>query len=293
MNQERLSLVSGGRRLEGTLRLPDRKVQAPCVVLCHGFGSYDDDIGGFVRMADFLAQSGVASFRFSFSGSHPYADKGTIRPASQWVYDALAAVARVGQESGVDPARIGLLGISVGGGVVVQAAALARDVRCVVALAPVADGRAWLEHRWSLTRGKAAWQQFVADVEADHRAVVLGQPSRRVRHFDVQALPDEKSWNALLARFPQALGELTLQSVWDTFTFKPVLFAQAIGQPLCLIHGDADDSVPVEHSRMIHDRAAGEKVLHILPGAPHCPWDTPFEPHVQRLALEWFRQWLK
>jgi hypothetical protein len=292
MNQDRLSFVSSGRRLEGTLRLPDRGVQTPCVVLCHGFGSYDDDIGGFVRMADFLAESGLASFRFSFSGSHPYPDKGTIRPASQWVNDALAAVARVGQESGVDPARIGLLGISVGGGVVVQAAALSRGVRCVVALAPVADGAAWLEHRWNLTRGKAAWQQFVADVEADHRAVVLGQPSRRVRHFDVQALPDETSWNALLERFPQALGELTLESVWDTLTFKPALYAGAIRQPLCLIHGDADDSVPVEHSRRIHERAAGPKVLHVLPGAPHCPWGTPFEPQVQRLALEWFKKWL-
>jgi len=292
MTQERLSFVSSGRRLEGTLRRPDRGVPSPCVVLCHGFGSYEDDIGGSVRMADFLAESGLASFRFSFSGSHPYPDKGTIRPASQWVYDALAAAARVGRESGVDAARIGLLGISVGGGVVVQAAALSRDVRCVVALAPVADGEAWLEHRWLLTRGKAAWQQFVAEVASDHRAVVLGQPSRRVRHFDVQALPDEKRWNVLLERFPQALGELTLASVWDTFAFKPAFYAHAVTQPLCLIHGDADDSVPVDHSRMIHDRAAGPKVLHVLPGAPHCPWATPFEPQVQRLALEWLQQWL-
>jgi pimeloyl-ACP methyl ester carboxylesterase len=175
---------------------------------------------------------------------------------------------------------------------VIQAAALGRAVRCVVALAPVADGEAWLEHRWLLTRGEAAWQKFVAEVEADHRAAVLGQPSRRVRHFDVQALPDEKSWNALLDRFPQVLGELTLASVWDTFHFKPLYYAGDVAQPLCLIHGDADDSVPVEHSRRFHDRAAGQKSLYVLPGAPHCLWDTPFEPQAQSIALEWLRRWL-
>jgi predicted dienelactone hydrolase len=81
MKQERLSFVSCGRLLEGTLRLPQPEAPAPCVVLCHGFGSYDDDIGGFVRLAELLARSGLASLRFSFSGSHPYRDLGTIRPA--------------------------------------------------------------------------------------------------------------------------------------------------------------------------------------------------------------------
>jgi dipeptidyl aminopeptidase/acylaminoacyl peptidase len=290
MSQERLSFVSCGRPLAGTLRVPDGHTPAPCVVLCHGFGSYDDDIGGFVRMAELLAQAGMASFRFSFSGSHPYVDKGTIRPASQWVDDALAAVARVQQESSVDRGKIGLLGISVGGGQVVQAAALCGDVRCVVALAPVADGEAWLKHRWLLTRGETAWQEFVAAVETDNRCVVLGQPSRMVPHFDVQALPDEPGWNALLDRFPQVLGELTLASVWDTLHFKPLYYAHAVTQPLCLIHGDADDSVPVEHSRQIHERARGDKVLHVLPGAPHCPWDSPFERRVQEIALDWLKR---
>ena len=37
------------------------------------------------------------------------------------------------QEKGIDPGRIGLLGVSVGGGVVVQAAAVCPQIRCVVA----------------------------------------------------------------------------------------------------------------------------------------------------------------
>jgi hypothetical protein len=262
-------------------------------VLCHGFGSYDDDLNGFVRLADFLSLSGMASFRFSFSGSHPYADQGDIRPASRWINDALAAVATVGQQPGVDAARLGLVGVSVGGGVVIQAAALCREVRAVVALAPVADGEDWLRHRWTLARGQAAWEKFAAEVQADHRAAALGRPSRRVRHFDVQALPDEESWNALLARFPRVLAELTLQSVWDTFHFKPLYFAHAAAAPLCLIHGDADESVPLAHSQQVHERLPGPKALEPLPGAPHCPWETAYEAQFQQLAGRWLDRWLR
>jgi predicted dienelactone hydrolase len=82
MEQRRLWFTSSGRSLQGTLRLPGATAPAPCAVLCHGFGSYEDDLGGFVRLAESLAQAGLASFRFGFPGSHPYADKGTIRPAS-------------------------------------------------------------------------------------------------------------------------------------------------------------------------------------------------------------------
>ncbi len=161
---------SAGRELRGTLVLPDRS-QPPCVLLCHGFGSYDDDIGAYARMAEKLAVAGVASLRFSFSGSDPYPDKRTIRPASEWVFDAVAALRALEQTGEIDTAHMGLLGLSIGGGVVVQVAALCPEVRCVVALAPVADGYAWLQHRWVIVHGEAAWEEFVARVTADARRV--------------------------------------------------------------------------------------------------------------------------
>jgi dipeptidyl aminopeptidase/acylaminoacyl peptidase len=292
METRQLRFFSDGRELQGTLVVPRAAARAPAVLLCHGFGSYDDDLGAFPRLANLLAEAGVASFRFSFSGSNPYADQSTIRPASQWVADCLAAFLRVGGEPEIDAERIGLLGVSVGGGVVVQAAALCRHVRCLVALAPVADGEAWLCFRWLATRSEAAWNEFVAAVETDQRGVVLGKPSRRVPHFDVQALPDEDAWNRLLGRFPRILRELTLTSVWDTFHFKPLCYAEAVTQPLRIVHGDADESVPLEQGRQFYERAKGPKELCVLPGGPHCCWETPLEAEVQRLSIEWLRKWL-
>jgi dipeptidyl aminopeptidase/acylaminoacyl peptidase len=264
------------------------------VVLCHGFGSYDDDIGAFARLAGALAQAGFASLRFSFSGSDPYPNQGTIRPASEWVFDALAAVTALRTAEGVDPARIGLSGMSVGGGVVLQAAALMPwAVKCVVALAPVADGKAWLRHRWLTTRGEKAWQEFVMRVARDQRRVVQGEPSEIVSHFDVQALPDAAAWNALLEQYPRLLRELTLESAWDTFCFRPLNYVQDIApHPLRIVHGDADESVPLQQAWTLYGRAGEVKDLRVLRDAPHCVWGTPREAEVQALCLEWFEEHL-
>ena len=85
----------------------------------------------------------------------------------------------------------------------------------------------------------------------------MGKPSRSVPHFDVQALPDENAWNLLLRRFPRILGQLTLTSVWDTLRFKPLYYAEAVTQPLRIVHGDADESVPLEQGRQFYERAKG------------------------------------
>ncbi len=292
MPEHRVSFFSDTRQLQGTLVLPDSVLRSPAVILCHGFGSYDDDLGAFSRMAEQLVQSSIASLRFSFSGSDPYPDKGTIRPATHWVADCLAALFFLRAHDKIDRQRIGLLGMSVGGGVVIQAAALCKHVRCVVALAPVADGHAWLRHRWLATRSESAWNVFVAEVEADQQSLASGTPSREVPHFDIQAFPDEPSWNQTLARYPRLLRHMTLASAWDTFHFQPLLYANRVTQPLRVIHGGADQSVPLNHGRLFHERAQGDKDLCVLPGAPHCCWDTPFEPQIQRLSVEWLRKWL-
>lgn len=292
MSQQPFTFYSQGRELRGTLNRAEGE-EIPAAVLCHGFGSYDDDLGAFARLAERLAHAGIASLYFSFTGSDSYAEKGTIRPTSEWVPDCLAAVAALQCVQGIDSQRIGLLGISVGGGVVVQATALCPDVRCVVALAPAADGRDWLHYRWLLTKGEAAWNEFVARVYADARRLAQGSPSETMSNFDIQAMPDEDEWNEVLGKFPRILSELTLASVWDTFHFRPVNYVQDIApRPLRIVHGDADESVPLTHAWELYGRARQVKDLQVLRDAPHCCWETQWEDQVLSLSLAWFEEHL-
>lgn len=292
MTQQAFEFTSSGRRLSGTLALPEADA-APVTLLCHGFGSYDDDIGAFVRLAEKLSEAGIASLRFSFSGCDPYPDKGTIRPASEWLFDALAAISALRSVDGVDASRLGLVGMSMGGAVVIQAAALAPNVRAVVACCPVSDGYEWLRARWRATRSQEEWDGFVEGVYADSMRVSHGEASHVVDHFDVQAFPDREEWEQVLREYPRLLSRITLASVADTFCVRAENFvADVASRPLLIIQGDSDESVPIEQTRALFDRAGEGKAMHVLEGAPHCFWGTEYEPQVFADTIGWLQKHL-
>ena len=189
--------------------------------------------GAFSRLAELLAAGRLASFRFSFSGSDPYPDQGTSGPPATGLPIAWPPCPALRGEPGIDTKRIGLLGMSVGGGVVVQAAALCRQVRCVVALAPVADGEAWLRHRWLATRSRNRLgrvrrrRRSGPAVRGDGQAEPQRAPFRRAG-----PARRKRSGICCLSGFRASFAELTLTSVWDTFRFKPLCYAEAVTQPL-------------------------------------------------------------
>lgn len=290
MKNREFNFSSSGRRLSGTLTFPDVK-SPPVTLLCHGFGSYDDDVGAFVRMAERLSEAGIASLRFSFSGSDPYEDKGTILPASEWLFDVLAAIRALGGVEDVDVNRLGLVGMSMGGAMVIQAAALDTNVRAVVACCPVSDGYEWLKARWLATRGQEAWDAFVAEVRADGLQVSHGEASRIVDHFDVQAFPSREDWEQALSEFPRLLSHLSLASVSDTFCVRAQNFvADVAPRPLLIIQGDNDESVPIEQTRALFERAGAGKSMNVIEGAPHCFWGTEYEPRVLNDTADWLSQ---
>jgi hypothetical protein len=103
------------------------KRPAPSVVLFHGFtGNRMESHWLFVKCSRALARAGVASLRFDFYGSGE--SDGEFREMSLRgeIADGRAAVAFLRGQAGIDPDRVGLLGLSLGGAV---AAALAPSVQ--------------------------------------------------------------------------------------------------------------------------------------------------------------------
>ncbi len=107
--------------LKATLTLPKGAAAAPVVVLVHGSGPQDENetIGPnqpFHDLAWGLATKGVAVLRYE-KRTHAYGAqmKGPITVDEETIVDALAALGRVRHEAGVDPARVFLLGHSLGG----------------------------------------------------------------------------------------------------------------------------------------------------------------------------------
>lgn len=91
---------------------------APAVLMLHGFASTRDEVGGmYARLAEALAQQGIASLRIDFRGfGQSGGDTGASTIGGQ-VEDAALAYDYLSGLEWVDPARVGVIGFSLGGGV--------------------------------------------------------------------------------------------------------------------------------------------------------------------------------
>jgi len=158
---------SAGKTLRGMLHLPATALKrpAPGVVLFHGFtGNRMESHWMFVKCSRALAQAGVASLRFDFYGSGESDGEFREMTLSGEIADGRAAVAFLRAQTGIDPERVGLLGLSLGGAV---AAALAPSVQAKVvvlwsAVAHTARLRQLVKHSAKKIPGKPGAVEFDA-----------------------------------------------------------------------------------------------------------------------------------
>ncbi|WP_410580831.1 alpha/beta hydrolase family protein [Amycolatopsis sp. lyj-108] len=122
-----VSFTSHGVTLHGTVVAPEGRGLAPGIVMVHGSGEHDRD--DYRTEAEAFAKAGIATLIY---------DKRTEgyslfeRDYSVLADDALAAVQALRSRPGVDPARVGVWGLSEGGWVAPLAASKSKDVAFVV-----------------------------------------------------------------------------------------------------------------------------------------------------------------
>ncbi|TDC01302.1 alpha/beta hydrolase [Nonomuraea longispora] len=127
VRREQVSVAGEGQRLEGTLRAPATPGRHPAMVFVSGSGNGSRT--EFAPQAEFLAAAGVVTIAF---------DKRTIgynfrdRDFGLLADDVLRMVEYLRDRPEVDPARIGVWGVSEGGWVVPIAAAKSSAVKFLV-----------------------------------------------------------------------------------------------------------------------------------------------------------------
>ena len=232
--QEPLCFESDGRRIAGTVHMPAGDGRCGAVVMVHGFRG--QRCGARFMLVDLsrrLSAEGVASLRFDCRGCGE--SEGAfeeLTPGGQ-LADAAAALSQLESCPRVDPSRIGVVGVSLGGMIAALLAGSRPDVKAAVLISPVsradevADGMLTDRRR--------------SELEREGRVDVGGLYLGRAFFDEIGGLDG-----------PSALAESTCAAL--------------------VVAGGADETVPPGHAREYFEKARNRSAVTeelVIRGADH------------------------
>jgi pimeloyl-ACP methyl ester carboxylesterase len=287
MNRETVTYFSQSQRVSAYYYRPTTaQDRAPALVFCPGFTGtklnplYDIFLGP-------LTEAGYGVLVPDHRGwGESEGEPGAIYPLDQ-VADLRAGLSYLETRSDVAANRLGLFGVSFGGGNATYTAAVDSRVRAAVAVSAVGDGYAWLRGM----RREYEWWDFLDTIADDRRQRALTGESRLVDPTEeiMIASPERKALKGagLAARTPLACADAILD-------YRPVQVAHLIAPRamlwLCLA---ADPVVPADLSRAMYAAAGEPKKLVVLPGAAHYAGYEQFQPQIVGHSLDWFERYLR
>ncbi|HXW15197.1 MAG TPA: alpha/beta hydrolase [Terriglobia bacterium] len=244
-----------GKTLRGMMHLPvpPLKRPAPAVVLFHGFtGHRMESHGLFVKCSRALAKAGIASLRFDFYGSGESDGEFREVTLSGEIADGRAAVAFMRGQEEINPERVGLLGLSLGGAV-------------ATVLAPGVHAKALV--LWSAVAHPARLRDLI-EKSAKEIAGKPGAMEVEAREFNPRLIEDVLKVEPIryLARYKG-----------PTLIIHP--------------EKDETIPVSHAHD-FFHASNAEAKELVIIEGADHVYTSVPWEQEVIVRSVQWFEHYL-
>ena len=137
-----LMLDNGEYEIPAIMTSPEGTVVVPGVILLHGSASHKNEVGDlYLRLAEQLANNGIASIRIDFAGTGDSPVDYTHYTLKTAVRDAEVALAFLRSQPQVDDHRIGVVGFSQGGLIAQLLLAQQPDIKSFVAWSSVvSDG---------------------------------------------------------------------------------------------------------------------------------------------------------
>ncbi|GAA6525545.1 hypothetical protein IDVR_13400 [Intrasporangium sp. DVR] len=226
-----------GLLISGRINVPRGTGPFPAVVLAHGYVPIEEYTNGatMLRERDYLARQGYVTLHIDYR-NHAQSDDDPDNGAALrlgYAVDAINAGLALQQFEAVDPDRIGIIGRSMGGGVVYNALVARPGLfKAGVAYSPVSSDTVDNFNRW-VRRDD--------DREGDARAVLrrLGTPERA----------------------PETWARTSPRTYFDRIT-----------DPILIHHGTEDEDCPIRWSAetVAALKKAGKKVTyHVYPGERH------------------------
>jgi dipeptidyl aminopeptidase/acylaminoacyl peptidase len=248
MEIKEIRLKADGLELAGELHIPSKDKVHPALCVCHGIPAAPSDPTnkGYTLLAQRFCHAGFITLIFNFRGTGK--SEGNLDILG-WCRDLQAALDFLYNLKEADKTHFCLLGFSGGAAVSVYTAAHDPRVSSVVTCACPADFRLLSQRKGSLNS------------------------IQRFRQIGVIRDRD----------FPPSIEE------WERGfdIISPIKWIDKISpRPLLLVHGDADELIPLEHAHKLYQKAKEPKELKIMPGAKH-------KMRLEKAAMDFVLDWLK
>jgi len=265
---ENLTIPAGNHQLAGTLYLPQCGPPAPAVVFVHGAGpAVRGD--GYHEMARHFARKGVAALIYDKRGCGASTGDWTRAGMYDLAGDALACVQLHRGRPEINPAQVGLWGLSQGASIIPIAASRSSDVAFVIAVGGCLDFEGQMRYfRANLFR-RLGHPPAVLDI-ANKAFLFQFDLSNRIRSGSLPAPAALRDANRFEIDLDQA-------AVW-----------RQVRQPVLAIYGERDQQVPVAANSAALAAAVEQSgnrdfTLIIYPGASHAVGKT----RTGELGEEW------
>jgi hypothetical protein len=254
-----------GHRISGWLYVP-QVTPAPGVVFCPGYTG--TKYAAFYQpYVEALVAAGYAVLLADYRGwGDSEGPRGHIDPRTQ-TDDLRAGLSYLETRPEIDSDRLGLLGVSYGGGHATYVNGIDSRVRSAVSISGVADGPAFLRSM----RREYEWYEFVDAVADERRRLALGEAPRLVHpNEDIQVSTPERRATTVKGNVdPSKLAtETPLICAQAMLDYSPRRLAPETRRMLWVCVAE-DAVVPADHSRQMYALAPDPKRLLVLEGRGH------------------------
>jgi uncharacterized protein len=246
---------SKGQKLSGIITKPNKNTQT-AILVCHGFTSHKQR-NFHPELSKKIAGSGYASLRFDFTGNGESEGEFSEGTASQEIKDISSAIDFL-EKKGYK--RFGIVGHSMGGGVVIGAGAEDKRIKAISSIAPSV--------RYHTKRSVIRYGL--------HNLVKLYVQGHFIfkkedgREFKItKGFVEDKKLNNFLKK------------VW------------AINVPLLIIHGTNDWSVNINEGKELFEKANHPKEFLAIGGADHNFTDSNHRQVMIDSAVKFFKRHLR
>jgi uncharacterized protein len=293
--REDVRFASGDVKLAGTLISPSTGGRHPAIILVHGSGPEHREY--ILPFARFLIRRGIAVFGYDKRGVGD--STGDWKTASFEVLadDVVAAFTYLKTRSDVDPAQIGLLGVSQAGWIMPLAAVRAKDLAFLISISGAGVIPA------ETTIDQAQNEMTAAGMKADTVAEIVGVMKLQYRFAQTGQGWDEyaAARSALVSRIgrpPDTIPGTPDHPYWQSirqqsYFYDPAPTLRQLAVPVLALFGELDNNIVAEKNRAAWEtalKAGGHRdyTLRILPNANHLQWEAKTGSNAEMASLQRF-----